>query len=113
LVRLFYANDRPVILAKNIIPAVFLREPFEQVDGQLHISEILMRYCHQNIAFAITEIHSVAVGEEVHDLLGKELGQPVLALNVAFYSKHNLPLALGINFFNDDILRLNLVQAWS
>jgi GntR family transcriptional regulator len=113
LARLFYADDRPVILARNIIPAVFLREPFEQVDGQLHISEILRRYCHQNIAFAITEIHSVSVGKEVHNLLRKELGQPVLTLDVAFYSKHNLPLALGINFFDDEILRLSLVQAWS
>jgi GntR family transcriptional regulator len=113
LTRLFFADDRPVILARNVIPAGFLREPVELIDGQLHISEILRRYCHQNIAFAITDIHSATVEEETHDLLEKELGRTVLVLKVAFYSKQNAPLALGTNYFDDEILRLSLVQAWS
>ena len=113
LTRLFYADERPVILARNVIPATFLREPVSQIDGQLHISEILKRYCHQNIAFAITDIRSVLVEEEVHNLLGKEPGRSVLALRVAFYSKQNLPLALGANYLDDEVLRLSLVQAWS
>jgi DNA-binding GntR family transcriptional regulator len=113
LTRLFYADEQPVILARNVIPATLFREDVEQIDGQLHISEILKRSCHQNIAFAITDIHSVLVAEEVHNFLGKGLGQAVLELKVAFYSKQNLPLALGANYFDDEILRLSLVQAWS
>lgn len=113
MTRLFYADGRPVILARNVIPATFLREPVEKIDGQLHISEILKRYCHQNIAFAITDIHSVLVEDEIHNLLAKEPGLTVLALNVAFYSKQNLPLALGVNYLDDEVLRLSLVQAWS
>jgi DNA-binding GntR family transcriptional regulator len=113
LTRLFYADERPVILARNVIPTTFLREATEHIDGQLHISEILKRYCHQNIAFAITEIRSVLVEEGVHHLLAKELDQTVLVLKVAFYSNQNLPLALGVNYFDDEVLRLSLVQAWS
>lgn len=113
LTRLFYADDRPVILAKNIIPACLVREPIEHLDGQLHIGEIIERYCHQTIAFAITDIRSVPVGGEVNRYLKEELGQTVLELKVAFYSKQNVPLALGANYFNDGILRLSLVQAWS
>lgn len=113
LTRMFYADDRPVILARNVIPASFLRVPLGQIDGKLHIGEILKRYCHQNIAFAITDIHSVLVDKEVHNLLEKELGQAVLALKVAFYSKQNSPLALGSNYFNDTVLQLSLVQSWS
>jgi GntR family transcriptional regulator len=113
LTRLFYADERPVILAKNVVPAVFLREPMEQIDGQLHISEILKRYCHQNIAFAITDIHSVLVDQEACCFPGKEAGQTVLSLKVMFYSKQNLPLALGTNYLDDEVLRLSLVQAWS
>jgi len=112
LTRLFLADDRPVILARNIIPSEFLREPVEEIDGQLHIGEILSRYCHQNIAFAITDIHSAQVGDEVHNLLGMELDQAVLALRVAFFSKQNVPLALGSNYFDDTVLRLSLVQTW-
>ena len=112
LTRLFLADDRPVILARNIIPSEFLREPAEEIDGQLHIGEILSRYCHQNIAFAITDIHSALVDEEVRKLLDIELEQAVLALRVAFYSKQNIPLALGSNYFDDKVLRLSVVQAW-
>ncbi len=113
LTRLFYADDRPVILANNVIPANFLHVPLEQIDGQLPIREILNRYCHQNIAFAITDIRSVLVGENLHTMLEKEMGGTVLALQVAFYSKQNVPLALGANYLDDEILRLSLAQAWS
>ena len=113
LTRLFFADERPVILARNVIPAAFLREPVELIDGQLHISEILKRSCHQNIAFAITDIHSVLVDEDVHQVMGKNAGQAVLLLKVMFYSKQNLPLAFGTNYLDDEVLRLSLVQAWS
>lgn len=113
LTRLFYADERPVILARNVIPATFIRVPLEHIDGQLHIVEILRRYCNQNIAFAITDIRSVMVGEEIHNLMGKARNQAVLALKVSFYSKQNSPLALGANYFDDEVLRLSLVQAWS
>lgn len=113
LTRLFYADDKPVILAKNVIPSLFVRESIGQVDGQLHIREILSRYCYQNIAFAITDIRSVLVVEDINKMLEKELGKTVLELHVAFYSKENVPLALGTNYFDDQILRLSLVQAWS
>lgn len=113
LTRLFYADDQPVILANNVVPANFLHEPLDQIDGHLPIREILNRYCHQNIAFAITDIRSVLVGENLHTMLEKELGGTVLALQVAFYSKQNVPLALGANYLDDEILRLSLAQAWS
>jgi len=113
LKRLFYADDKPVILAKNVIPFSFLREPVERIDGQLHIREILSRYCSQKIAFAITDIRSILVPIEVAEMLEKESGQPVLELKVAFYSNQNVPLAIGLNYLDDEALRLSLVQAWS
>lgn len=112
LVRMFFADDQPVILAKNVIPFSFLREPVEQIDGQHHIREILSRYCNQKIAFAITDIQSVLAPDEVAYKLKKKLKQSVLELQVAFYSKESLPLALGLNYFDDETLHLSLVQAW-
>jgi GntR family transcriptional regulator len=113
LTRMFYADDQPAILSKCVIPVAYLRLPVEQIDGNLPIGEILKRYCHQSIAFAITDIHSVLVDEQVHNLLGKEIGRPILALKVAFYSRQNSPLALGANVFDDAFLQLSLVQAWN
>jgi len=113
MTRLFYADDQPVILANNVIPASYLSEPVDQIDGHLTIREILRRYCRQEIAFAITDIRSVLAGKEMVALMGDQFDRPILELQLAFYSKDNLPLALGINYFNDAILRLSLVQTWS
>lgn len=113
LKRLFYADDQPVILAKNDIPFSFFREPVEEIEGQLHIREILSRYCNQKIAFAITDIRSALVLDDVSTIFEKEIGQTILKLQIAFFSKQNIPLALGSNYFNDKVLRLSLVQAWS
>jgi GntR family transcriptional regulator len=113
LVRLFYADDKPVILANNVVPASFVYEPIDQIDGHLPIREILQKYCREEIAFAITDIRSKIVGEEIRTVLGENLEHAILELQLSFYSKDNLPLALGINYFNDSILRLCLVQAWN
>lgn len=113
LTRLFYADEQPVILAKNVIPSSFFREPVEQIDGQLHIREILGRYCSQKIAFAITDIRSALISEDVSTIFEKEMEQTILELQIAFYSNQNIPLALGSNYFDDKILRLSLVQAWN
>ena len=113
LKRLFYADEKPVILANNVVPASFLHEPIEHIDGQMPIRMILQKYCREEIAFAITDIRSAMMGEELKAIMSKDLNKTVLELQLAFYSKNNLPIALGINYFDDSILRLSLVQAWS
>lgn len=111
--RLFYADQQPVILANNAIPFSLLREPFESIDGSLHIREIFQKYFYQKISFAITDIRSAMIDAETFQYLGGEPGRAILQLQVALYGKNNLPLALGVNNFDDSTLRLSLVQAWS
>jgi GntR family transcriptional regulator len=113
LKRLFLADDRPVILANNVVPLSCFRVPIERVDGQLHFREILQRYCHQEIGFAITDIHSAHVNEEIKTILGNGAIRTILELQMAFYNRDDQPLALGLNYFDDSALRLSLVQAWS
>jgi GntR family transcriptional regulator len=111
--RLFYADQRPVILANNVIPASLLCEPMENIDGGLHIREIFDRYFHQGISFVLTDIRSTMLNEDAQEFLGGDLGRPILQLQTLFYEKNNLPFALGVNFFDDSFLHLSLVQAWS
>ncbi|MBI3167752.1 MAG: GntR family transcriptional regulator [Chloroflexi bacterium] len=111
--RLFYADQRAVILADNAIPAILLREPLEKVDGGLHIRDIFKNYFHQKIAFAITDIRSAMIDADAHTYFEGEAGRTILQLDVTFYGMNNLPLAYGVNDFDDSILRLSLVQAWS
>jgi GntR family transcriptional regulator len=111
--RLFLADGRPAILANNVTPMSLLREPMEEINGTLHIRDILQQYCHQKIGFAITDICSGLIGKETHGFLGGDPGRTILELQVAFYARDNLPLALGVNYFDDSFLRLSLVQAWN
>jgi GntR family transcriptional regulator len=111
--RLFLADGKPVILANNVMPFALLREPMDSIDGTLHIRDILQQYCRQKIGFAITDIRSGLIGKETHELLGGDPSRTILELQVAFYARDNLPLALGVNYFDDSFLRLSLVQAWN
>jgi len=111
--RLFFADDQPVILANNVIPRGLLREPIESINGGLHIRDILLQYCHQKIGFAITDIRSILAGMDVRNMLGGDVNKPLLELKVVFFDKNNLPLALGVNYFDDSFLRLTLVQTWN
>lgn len=111
--RLFFADQKPVILADNAIPAGLLRKPLEGMDGGMHIREIFKIHFHQKIEFAITDIRSVVIGADAHASLGGEPGRAILQLDVTFYGRNSLPLAYGVNFFDDSVLRLSLVQAWS
>lgn len=111
--RLFLADGKPVILANNVTPFYLLREPMQRIDGTLHIRDILQLYCRQKIGFAITDIRSAVIEQETYDLLGGQKDRTILELQVAFYARDNLPLALGVNYFDDSILKLSLVQAWN
>ena len=112
LKRLFYADKTPVILAYNLIPSKFLSAQLEKIDGNLHIRNILRKYCKKEIAFAVTEIRSASYEKaSEHFLLNEQ--QHILNLRMAFYSKDNHPLALGNSYFDDTKLRLRLVQAWN
>ena len=84
-----------------------------EVDGSLHIRDILYNYFQQEIAFVITDIHATQAGEEVGSLLDTSPDKVMLSLDVSFYSKDSVLISLGTNFFNDSILRLSLVQAWT
>ncbi len=113
MTRLFCANGKPVILAQNVFPLSLFQVPVEEVDGSRRIRDIVRQYCQHEIAFAITEIHAKLPSEEVARLLERSADDPLLFLNIAFYSKENIPLALGESYFDDATLQLNLVQVWS
>jgi DNA-binding GntR family transcriptional regulator len=111
--RLFYADQQPVILADNVIPFSLLCEPIENIDGKLHIRDIFDQYFHQKISFVLTNIRSTLIGTEAQEFFSGEAGRAILQLQTIFYAKNNMPLALGVNIFDDSFLHLSLAQAWN
>lgn len=112
LQRLFLADGRPVILARNVFPLTLFRIPPEEIHGARPIRYLLRRDAGREIAFAITEIHAVPVPPEAAKHLRCIPETPALQLDMAFFGKNNAPLALGESYFDDRVLHLSLVQAW-
>lgn len=110
--RLFFADQKPAILAKNLIPASLLTVSSQEINGELRIREIMKRYFNQEIAFVITEISSSST-DEIASVLDIDTRHNLLNLKMTFYSKDNQPLTIGDNYLNDDVLKLRLVQAWN
>lgn len=112
LKRLFYADNKPVILASNTIPYARIDPSAGEPDGRLPIDEFLQRYCHRKIAFAISDVRSTLANGEVVDILGQEPNSPLLKIEIVFYDRDNNPLFCGHSYYNDAVLRLRLVQVW-
>ena len=84
----------------------------DQINGRLRIGELLARYCHQKIAYTLTDISSTIATPEAVELLSVPAGSPLLVLQVTFYNRNNHPIVYGRSYFNDSLLQLRLVQAW-
>ncbi len=112
LQRLFLADDKPVILADNVFPLTLFRVPPNAVDGTLPIRRLLREFAGREISFAITEIHAVPAPPEAVAFLQREQGAAMLRLKMSFYGKDSTPLVMGQSYFDDQVLRLSLVQAW-
>lgn len=112
LKRVFLADEKPVILAHNILPKAFLVKPSSKIDGTKPIREFVNTYCQREIAYAISDIRATLVDTSIADVLSQEIGHPILKLKIVFYDKNNLPLLYGMSYFDDSSLNLRLVQAW-
>jgi DNA-binding GntR family transcriptional regulator len=112
IIRLFFADGTPAILAKNVIPLHLLKEMPDKIDGRLQIGDLLSRYCNQKIAYTLTDISSTTANAEAVEFFNVPAGSPLLVLQVTFFNRKNHPIVHGRSLFNDSLLRLRLVQAW-
>jgi GntR family transcriptional regulator len=108
--RVFLADDRPVIVAQNILPRKMIHA--EKIDGQLHIRDFLKRYCQVDIAYAIIDISALIPDQQISSLLQRDSQKPLLKLLLRFYDRNNQPLLYGHSYLDDADLNLRLVQAW-
>ncbi|MCP4362338.1 MAG: GntR family transcriptional regulator [Chloroflexi bacterium] len=114
LQRLFMANNQPAICTNNAISRSFIDVNIDltQFNSQLPIHKLLQEYCHQDIAYAITDIEAKSAAAPINAVLRRSADTPLLQLTETFYDKVNQPLVFGISYFDQAILRLRLVQAW-
>lgn len=112
LQRLFFADDHPVILVKNFIPAKYLMNLSNHIDGQLSLREITEQYTRVRIAYAISSVRATLARDEIAVILEKNPDSPLLNLEITFYDINNIPIVTGSSYYDDTVLNLRLVQAW-
>ncbi len=113
LVRLFLADERPFILATNLIPHAFFVTEVDSYDGRLPLHNFLQQYCRQSIAYAIYEISPVlANNQKTIQLLECETGQPLLQFATTFYNANDVPIVWGFSTYDDSVVKLRFMQSW-
>ena len=109
--RLFFADEKPVIYSINMIPETIVRFPIPDEAAHSSILTILEQYCGQSFGYAIADISAVLLDEQLAAILKSPPAVPLLCLNEIFYSSVGLPLVMAENYYNDKIIRLNIVRA--
>ncbi|MCA9917495.1 MAG: GntR family transcriptional regulator [Anaerolineales bacterium] len=113
LVRLFLADERPFILATNLIPQFLFVGETGLYNGRLPLHEFLEQYCQQSIAYAIYEISPVLANDEkTIQLLGCQAGQQLLQFSTTFYSATDAPIVWGYSTYDDSVVKLRFMQSW-
>jgi GntR family transcriptional regulator len=113
LVRLFLADERPFILATNIIPQALFVNDENFYDGRLPLHSFLQQYCQQTIAYAIYEISpALADDDKTVQLLACPPGQQLLQFATTFYNQVDRPLVWGHSAYDDSVVKLRFMQSW-
>lgn len=113
LVRLFLADERPFILATNVIPHKLFRANGDFYDGRLPLHHFLGQYCGQTIAYAIYEISPrLADDDKTVQLLDCQPGRLLLQFSTTFYNQENRPLVWGHSTYDDSVVKLRFMQSW-
>ncbi|MFZ1399648.1 MAG: GntR family transcriptional regulator [Candidatus Promineifilaceae bacterium] len=113
LMRLFLADERPFILATNLIPQALFVGETDFYDGRLPLHNFLQQYCQQTIAYAIYEISPVlADDEKIVQLLGCQPRQKLLQFATTFYNASDAPIVWGFSTYDDSVVKLRFMQSW-
>lgn len=110
--RLFLADDRPVIVAQNIISQTEIQTALDEIDASLNIQEFVKTYCDSDIAYTTSEISAVMPNDYVKEIFQYDTIEPMLRLKITFYDEENNAIIYGISHIDGTMLNLRLVQAW-
>lgn len=121
LERLFLADEQPIIYSLNLIPVSLLRPQSRRAadgdtsafDVALPLYAFLKQYCHKTIAYSTSDISARVTSVEIAARLAIPPSQPILHFSDVFFGGDDMPLAYGLNHYNDKSLRMRVTRAWS
>jgi GntR family transcriptional regulator len=111
--RLFFADDVPVILTNDYFPLKLFDIPIEQVDFNHSITEILKKYCNQEINYSNAKLEAISADNRTKELLGLNQCAPLLLLREVFYnSREDRPIIFTLSYINTTAISLYQNRPW-
>ncbi|MFQ5575426.1 MAG: GntR family transcriptional regulator [Anaerolineae bacterium] len=109
--KLFLADERPVILTVNHIPADIIGHACAGDDFHQPIYRVLAQFCGQHLSYYLSDI----VPLQAPPWLAERLELPphkttLLSFDEVGYNQDNRPIIKAYSYFRDDLLRLRLIR---
>lgn len=108
--KLFLEDERPVILARNIIPVDKLQKEYVVDDLEAPIFEFLAQFGEQHLSYYLSDIVPTIASESVGSALQVPSGTPIITLEEIGYNDENEPILKAYSYFRDDLMRLRLIR---
>ncbi len=109
--KLFLADENPVIMSINYLPAALIAQPYQADDFRRPIYEFLAEFCQQHLSYYLSEIVPLLAPAWLAEAL--HLPQPattLLSFDEVGYNQENQPIHKAYSYFRDDLLRLRLIR---
>lgn len=110
LVRIFLADEAPAIYSTNVLPVALVQVPHGADAYSKSIFDFLKEYCGQEYTYNTVDISSASADSKMARALKIEEGASIVRLDESFYNSEGLPLFVAENYFNDQVIRVRIVQ---
>jgi len=108
--KIFLADNQPVILAHNYIPAKLLAKSYQPEDFVEPIYSYLWENGRSHFNYYLSEIVPITATEELARTLHIQPQTPLLALHEIGYNDDNQPILKSTSCFRDDLIRFRLIR---
>lgn len=108
--KLFLADDKPVILAQNHVPAALLTQPYSPSDFKQPIYQFLWNFGRQHLTYYLSDIVPTLADAHIANVLHLKQQRPLLSFHEIGYNDENQPILHAISHFRDDHLRFRLIR---
>ncbi len=108
--KLFLADDEPVILAHNRIPAKLLTPPYAEADFCQPIYQFLWSNGRHQLSNYLSEIIPTIASDNLAKILNIPQQTALISFSEIGYNADNEPILSSTSYFRDDLLRFRLIR---
>jgi GntR family transcriptional regulator len=109
--KLFLANGKPAILAKDHIPLKVIKNPYDPEGAGHSFFPFVEDLVGKRIEYLISDIVPISASGEIADLLRCTEGAPLLLLQELFLdATQQVPLQFASNYHNPELIHFSILR---